>query len=525
MDATARGAAARTTHWKRELRITEMVIIGVVTVALVSVDLMFYFWPFRYREVHPLLEQVFQSRVDVKSYHRTYFPHPGFVAEGVTFYRHGDTHIPPLATVAKMTVAGQWLRLIFHPHTLYQIRLEGLHVQIPPPGTKARGMDLDNGVISTSDSKLRILTILADGTVLDFLRHDGAPLRFVFAKLAVHNVEDKHPLDFTARVMTSEPKGTVVATGVLGPFRTNSYGTTAMSGSYSLTDADLNGLDGMWGHAEAGGRFGGKFSAMDVKGGAAILDFRVGSGHTVRMDADYHVTVSGTNGDVEIENAVVKTGTSTITASGSVAGSPKTVAITIATKDSEVSDLLKIVEGAPPPVEGHVDFDAAVKFGEEPGQFLKKLNLKGEVSLEKMRLVKADAQEKVDAFSARVRKDPPATPASGKPAGDAPEIAMAARSQTRFERGMAYFPDIRASMPGVEARLHGTFNLLDTRIHLTGQVALERSISHAVTGWKAALLKPVSPFFKKKDAGAVVPVAITGTAKKPRIGEDVLHDK
>jgi len=287
----------------------------------------------------------------------------------------------------------------------------------------------------------------------------------------------------------------------------------------------LNGLDGMWGHAEAGGRFGGKFSAMDVKGGAAILDFRVGSGHTVRMDADYHVTVSGTNGDVEIENAVVKTGTSTITASGSVAGSPKTVAITIATKDSEVSDLLKIVEGAPPPVEGHVDFDAAVKFGEEPGQFLKKLNLKGEVSLEKMRLVKADAQEKVDAFSARVRKDPPATPASGKPAGDAPEIAMAARSQTRFERGMAYFPDIRASMPGVEARLHGTFNLLDTRIHLTGQVALERSISHAVTGWKAALLKPVSPFFKKKDAGAVVPVAITGTAKKPRIGEDVLHDK
>jgi hypothetical protein len=178
MDATARGAAARTTHWKRELRITEMVIIGVVTVALVSVDLMFYFWPFRYREVHPLLEQVFQSRVDVKSYHRTYFPHPGFVAEGVTFYRHGDTHIPPLATVAKMTVAGQWLRLIFHPHTLYQIRLEGLHVQIPPPGTKARGMDLDNGVISTSDSKLRILTILADGAGFSAARRSAAALCF-----------------------------------------------------------------------------------------------------------------------------------------------------------------------------------------------------------------------------------------------------------------------------------------------------------------------------------------------------------
>jgi len=138
-------AAAGISPRRRGLHITEAVIIGVVTVVLVGVDLMFYFWPFRYREVHPLLQQVFQSRVDVKRYHRTYFPHPGFVAEDVTFYRHGDTRIPPLATVKKMTVAGQWLVLIFHPHTLYQIRLDGLHVQIAPPGTKARRMDFDNG--------------------------------------------------------------------------------------------------------------------------------------------------------------------------------------------------------------------------------------------------------------------------------------------------------------------------------------------------------------------------------------------
>jgi hypothetical protein len=504
------------------LRITEIVIIGVVTVVLVSVDLMFYFWPFRYREVHPLLQQVFQSRVDVKSYHRTYFPHPGFVAEDVTFYRHGDTHIPPLATVKKMTVAGQWLRLIFHPHTLYQIRLEGLHVQIPPPGTTARGMDLDNGVISTSDSKLRIQTILADGTTLDFLRHQGAPLRFVFKALVIHNVQDKRPLEFAIRVNTLEPPGTVVAMGTLGPFRTNSYGTTQMSGSYSLVDGDLNGLDGMWGHPAAGGRFGGMFSKMDVKGNAAIPDFRVASGQTVRVDAAYHVTVSGTNGDVEIENAIVKSGGSLITASGSVAGSPKKVAVTIETKNSQVRDLLKIVEQASPQVEGAVSFRAAVNFGEEPGRFLEKLNLKGDVSLDEMRLVKPQMQQKVDAFSARVRKDAPGGVKSG---GDPPEINLAARGETRFNHGVAYFPAIFASVPGAQAHLHGTFNLLDTRIHLTGTVALEKDIAHAVTGWKSVLLKPLSPFFKKKDAGAVVPIAVTGTAKNPRVGADLLHDK
>lgn len=518
MDATT-----HTIPRRRGLRITEIVIIGVVTVVLVSVDLMFYFWPFRYREVHPLLQQVFQSRVDVKRYHRTYFPHPGFVAEDVTFYRHGDTSIPPLATVKKMTVAGQWLRLIFHPHTLYQIRLEGLHVQIPPPGTAARGKDLDNGVISTSDSKLRIQTILADGTTLDFLRHGGAPpLRFEFKALVIHNVQDKRPLEFAIRVNTQEPQGTVVATGKLGPFRTSSYGTTPLSGSYSLVDGDLNGLDGIWGHPEAGGRFGGIFSAMDVKGNAAIPDFRVGSGHTVRMDAAYHVTVSGTNGDVEIENAIVQSGSSKITASGSVAGSPKKVAVTIETKNSQVSDLLKIVEQASPQVEGALSFRAAVDFGEGPGRFLEKLNLKGDISLDQMRLVKAETQQKVNAFSARVRKVPPEDTNRNE---DPPEVNLVARGETRFEHGVAYFPSISASIPGAQAHLHGTFNLLDTRIRLTGTVALEKGISHAVTGWKSVLLKPLSPLFKKKDAGAVVPIAVTGTAKNPKVGADLLHDK
>src|SRR3984885_14746356 len=92
----------------------------------------------RYREVHPLLEHTFRSKVMVKRYHRTYFPHPGYVAEGITFYRHGDTQIPPLATLDRMTVVGKWTNLIFHPHELYEIRLGGLHMRIETSGAKAR---------------------------------------------------------------------------------------------------------------------------------------------------------------------------------------------------------------------------------------------------------------------------------------------------------------------------------------------------------------------------------------------------
>ena len=493
---------------------------------MVAVHLMFFFWPFRYRMVHPLLEKVFESRVVVAKYHRTYFPHPGFVAEGVTFYRHGDTRIPPLARVKKMTVEGQWGMLLFHPHLLYQIRLEGLEVQIPPAGTKARGMDFDNGVIDTSQSKLKVETIVADGTTLDFLRHGEGPIRFQFPVLEIHDVERARPMQFALRVTMPGPEGVVTASGQMGPFRTTSYMTTPIRGRYTLVTADLSRLQGLAGHATGGGSLSGVFSRMGVTGTAVIPDFRAGSAHTVGMEAAYNVTVNGTNADIAIDNAEVRTGRSVVRAQGTVAGSPRTVAVTIAAQGAELGDLLKVVEEAEPQVRGRVNFRAAAEFRPGPERFLERVHVTGEVAVEGVRLVDAQKQEKVDAFSARERKgDPGEMGVASGDGGGAPAAGVDGRTETRIEGGVAYFPDIRAGVPGAEAHLHGTFNLLDTKIHLTGTVALEKGISQAVTGWKAVLLKPLSPFFRKKDEGAVAPIAVTGTAEKPKVGQDLFHDK
>jgi hypothetical protein len=514
-------SAVAPTKTKRRIRITEWITFAVIVVAMVCVHLMFFFWPFRYRMVHPLLEQVFESKVVVISYHRTYFPHPGFIAENITFYRHGDTHIPPLVRVKRMTVEGQWGMLLFHPHLLYQIRLEGLHVQIPPAGTKARGMDFDNGVVDTSQSKLQIETIRGDGAIVDFLRHGDSPIRFQFPVLSIHDLEAGKPMQFTTQVELPGPRGAIAASGLIGPFRTDSYATTRVKGNYKLLSADLSRLQGLAGHAEGQGQFDGDFTRVAVSGIAAIPDFRADGAHTVRLEADYRVTVNATNADLAIDSTEVRTGESVITARGAVTGSPRTVALTIATKDAEIEDLLKIVENADPQVEGKIDFAAAVEFRAGQERFLKRLKLKGDVALKGMRLVNGEKQKTVDAFSARVRKDEP-----GK--GDAespPVVGLEARAAAEFDQGMAYFPDIHATVPGADAHLHGTFNLLDTRIRLTGTVALEKGISHAATGWKAMLLKPLTPFFRKKDVGAMVPIAVTGTAKNPKVGQDVMHDK
>lgn len=505
---------------KRRIRRAEWVTFAVVAAAMVGVHLMFFFWPFRYRQVHPLLESIFESRVEVRGYHRTYFPHPGFVAEHVTFYRHGDMSIPPLATIDRMQVVGQWTTLLFHPHRLNEILLEGLHVQIPPPGTKARGMDFDGGVISTSQSEMQIETIAADGTTLDFLQHGQPPMRFGFSELQVHDVEQNRPLQFALRVRIPGPPGTVVAEGRLGPFRTTSYATTPLAGTYQLLEADLSRLPGVSGHATAVGKFYGTFAHVDAVGKAAIPDFRAGSAHQVRFDSAYHLVVSGNNGDVQIVSAEVRNGGSVIAASGSVAGKPKKVDLTLATTDGDLNGLLRIVEEANPSIAGKISFHAAVQYSSGPGPFLKRVQLRGSVALDELHFMTPEEKQKMDSFSQRVSKDPPA-----EAKDDPPAVTAQAESDTRFDKGTAYFPDIQFRMPGAKARLHGTFNLLDTRVHLTGTAALQRSLPHAVTGWKAVLLKPLAPFFRHRRAGAVVPIAVTGTATEPKIGEDLLHDK
>ncbi len=89
-------------------------------------------WPYRGREVVPALAQTLSSTVQVGSYKRFYFPHPGFVAHNVVVRLHGSTNIPPLATVDTLTATGSYLDFLFEPRHLRALTIKGLHVQIPP---------------------------------------------------------------------------------------------------------------------------------------------------------------------------------------------------------------------------------------------------------------------------------------------------------------------------------------------------------------------------------------------------------
>lgn len=66
--------------------------------------------------------------------------------------------------------------------------------------------------------------------------------------------------------------------------------------------------------------------------------------------------------------------------------------------------------------------------------------------------------------------------------------------------------------------MDGTYNLITERIDLHGLLRTDSELANTTHGPKALFLKVLDRFFKKKHAGYVAPVKITGTCGHPSFG-------
>ena len=90
-----------------------------------------------------------------------------------------------------------------------------------------------------------------------------------------------------------------------------------------------------------------------------------------------------------------------------------------------------------------------------------------------------------------------------------------------LKNGIARFSGLSFSVPGALAQFQGTYSLVTEKINLRGNLKTNAEVSKTTTGMKAAMLKVLEPFFKKKRVGYVVPVKITGTYDHPFFGLDL----
>jgi hypothetical protein len=456
------------------------------------------------------LAEASDSKVSSRSFHRTYFPFPGCVVEGLTF-RHGEANNPPLITIEKLTIRGSYFGVL--SHHVSRITAEGARVMILPFGSHER--------FHTQHSKTVVDEIIANGTVVEFASRDPqkGPLRFDIHEASLRNVGWSGPLHYRLKLHNPEPPGELAVAGEFGLWKHGDPGETPISGEYIFEHAHLGVYHGIAGLLASQGKFGGPLKHIDISGSTDIPDFEVkSSGHRVHLTTGFSAFVDATHGgDTYLKRVDAHFGRTHVIVDGSIAGTEgrkgKAALLDLSAPRGRIEDILGLFVKRPrAPMSGPVSLKAKAEIppGKEP--FLEKVRLQGDFGIDQGTFSKPETQNNVNKLSAGAR---------GEDKEDPETVLSDLKGQVKLEGGVARFSALSFDVPAVKARMHGTYNIINHRIDLHGTMQVDSKISKTTSGIKALLLKVMDPFFKKKKKGEIVPVHIGGTFEHPQFGLDL----
>lgn len=512
-------------RWEKRVAIAGLVIVAIAAIGFPVIN---KYWPFRYRNVKPLLENVFASQITIAHYHRIYFPHPGFVADGLTMGRKAAPDQPPISSAEEIKVEGNWLDVVMLRSRIRLVDVNGLHVVIPPVGSRANHEDFPPG--SSSDfagPDTLVETLHMQDAVLEIQRDKGGSYSFPIHDLALRNVHAGQAASYVVDMQNAKPGGRIQAHGSFGPITPSNLGGTPLSGDFIFSPVKLSDIGDLKGTLSAQGHFEGRLADIEANATAHTPDFALGKGRPSDVGGSVQATVNGLNGDVVLHTVELKTGKTVVHAGGAIMGSPRVATIDFDVEKGRVEDVMRPFLHDVPPVSGVVWLKAhsKVAHGGEGATFLERLTVDGAFNVPAQRVTDHATEKSLTAFSARAQGAGDDKGEAGNPDTAAADVVSSLTGQVKIRNGVVSTDNLKFQMPGAVADLKGTYAFHTGAAHLTGDMKMDADISHAATGFKSALLKPLAPFFKRKKAGADVPIAVTGVTGQYKIGQDVLHTK
>jgi hypothetical protein len=196
----------------------------------------------------------------------------------------------------------------------------------------------------------------------------------------------------------------------------------------------------------------------------------------------------------------------------SKSGKPgKTTSLNVTVRGGHIEDVLRLFnKESKPPMEGVTNIHARVIWPASKQPFLERISLQGEFEVAHARWENPERQANVNDLSKR---------ASGnKKDANTMDVTADIKGNVSLNQAIATLHDVSCNVPGAEATLSGTYNLENAKIDFHGDLKTVSALSNETNGVKAVLLKPLDPLFKRKHAGAVVRVAMTGTYSDPHFG-------
>jgi AsmA-like C-terminal region len=497
---------------------------AVILAVLASAGIIYLLvnWPFAKQRLIDALQESSVRTVTIGRFRRTYFP-PGCVAEDIRFLHRRDRNKPPLITVQTIVVEGSYLGLITFPKRLTKVLVQGMHVTVPPtqPGETNPVMPLTD---VKSERPIVIGTVIADGTVLDFIssRQGNERFQLVVEKLALEGVGNNKPILYKASIQNSEPPGLIQSTGRVGPWVSDDPGQTPVIGSFSFEHANVGVFSGLSGILSSGGQFSGRLAQIKVSGNCEVPNLHVAhSAHAERLMAAYQATVNANNGDTLLDQIQSTFNRTVLVSKGAVSGAAgskgKVVTLDVTTKQGRIEDLLDMFLSAPTAaLTGSINARARVIVPPGPMEFLQKIDVEGDFGLSDGKFTNHDTQNVLNKLSSSAEQN------ERKAEKENPETALYnLKGHITAKNGLATLTGISFSMPGADAQMHGTFNLLTEEVNLHGVLVTDGKLWAATNGFKSLLMHALTPFLKHSSHATSVPFKITGKYPAPSVALDL----
>jgi hypothetical protein len=456
----------------------------------------------------------------------SFVPRISATGTGLSVSLEGREDAPPFIAMSEFECEVSLLGLMRDPIRIENLRLAQLEIQIPPkqPGDA----DSESKKDGEPPPVFVIEELVADGAMLRIhpKNPEKDPLQFDLHELRVLSAGVTEPMRFDALLDNAKPPGKIDTKGEFGPLSISDPGASPVSGDYVFEKADLSVFGGIGGILRSEGRFDGILERIDVSGFTEMPGFQLKSvGNPVHLRTEFEAVVDGTNGNTLLVpvNAILEG--SHFSTEGGVAHVPggpkgKTVCVDAEGSDVRIEDfLLLAMKSARPFMTGDLRFKSMIRIPPGDVDVVDKLILDGEFAIKSALFPESKVQEKVDKLSEV------GTPEEGEADPLAPlreeRVFSDMRGEFKLSDGVLNLSHLSFTVPGAAVTMEGTYGLKNQSIDFRGELRLNAKLSETTSGLKSFLLKLVDPLFKTDDAGAVIPIKVSGTADKPSFGVEV----
>jgi len=469
----------------------------------------------------------YDSRVELATFNVSAWRGFEVTGTGLKLYPNQLQMSDPLFSVQKFTFRIEWQGLLRNPMHVHLVHIYGLDIHLPPKQQRGNLPSANPG--GSSSGKLPIivdqLEIDHASLVLGTNKPGKVPLDFQIGQIELHAVGAGRPMRFHATLINPKPIGNIDSHGFFGPFNEHDPGSTAVSGTYKFSHADLNSLKGLGGMLSSTGRYEGTLNNITVDGETDTPNFSLDTAnHPMPLHTKFHAVVDGTNGDTHLDPVDATLLHSHIVARGdviSVPGQGHNITLDVRVQPGQLADMLALaVQTEPPVMTGSLVLHTQLHLPPGPDSVTQKLRLKGNFAVTNAHFTDPKVQDKIDQLSLRGQGEPQTAKEDAAHTINA-NVPSSMRGNFTLDDSRLTITGLRYDVPGADIAMSGTYTLDGNQVNFHGTARLKAKLSQMVSGWwKSLLLKPVDPFFSKHGAGTEVPIQITGTRNDLHFGLD-----